>query len=258
MIQPLVNAKEASPMNNHNDGWPELTYRYIEHYYWEPQHLFRTTKSLPSPQAKIHNKSSVEDVYKRLRSQEVPLNYLLSVLLRLVPSSIRVQCLETFGIDVSDPGLCTLTLKTPWDYKSIQPDIHLESATARVFIEVKVGASLKLNQIKKYVAHHVKLNTDGKINKRPYVLFLVKPAMLTINDIKQSYTHESAGSAIAALLGTEAIITTFGSTSWSLFGQALQQILDNRSAEESESTEMLTTLIGDFLADLNTRNLLQE
>lgn len=239
-------------MKHHNDGWPELTYRYIEHYAWEPQHLLLT----PGGVAQAHGQERIKKVYERLRRQEVPLNYLLNVLLRLVPSSVRLACLEPFGLDLTDPGLASLSLRTPLDDASIQPDVHLESETARVFIEVKVDASLKLSQIRKYAALHAKL--DMTCIKRDYVLFLVKPAMLALTDIKQSFAHESAGLAIANLLGAEGKDITFGSTTWAEFAKTLQRELALRRTGESEAAEMLVILIGDFLADLKLRHLLPE
>ncbi|CUS04891.2 protein of unknown function [Candidatus Promineifilum breve] len=240
-------------MKQHDDGWPELTYRYIEHYAWEPQHLLLRPRDL----ARLRGQARIKEVYRRLRHEEVPLNYLLNVLLRLVPSTIRRECLKPFGIGQSDAGLASLTLRTPWDYKNIQPDVHLESATARVFIEAKVDARLTLEQIKKYVTLHTDLDEKGGV-KQHYVLFLVKSRSLRITDIKQSFDHESTGSAIPALLDANDGGITFGSTSWSKFGQTLQDELERRRKQEDESNEMLATLIGDFLIDLKTRGLLPE
>ena len=242
-------------MKEHADGWPELTYRYIEHYYWEPQHLFRDANSARIANTNVSGEKSIQQVYQRLRSQEVPLNYLLNVLLRLAPSSIRTKCLESFNVDSSDPGLSSLTLKTPCDYDSIQPDVHLESATARVFIEVKVKAHLTLKQIEKYIGLHEKLNGDNGNRKSQYVLFLVKPDLLRLKDIEQSFDHHNIHQALATLLGPKAAGVNFGSTTWTNFAMALNKELDQRLGEQSDTTEMLATLIGDFLNDLKLRNL---
>ncbi len=241
-------------MRDHIDGWPELTYRYIEHYAWEPQHLLLTNSR--SERADL-SQSRIEAVYERLRRQEVPLNYLLNVLLRLAPAALRRECLRPFGVPLSDPGLASLALRTPCDYERIQPDVHLESEGARVFIEVKVNAPLTLSQIQKYIDLHSELNSRNG-SKQAYILFLVKSAILTISDVKRSFAHEGARPAIAGLINAEAGDITFGSTSWSLFGQTLAQELERRRGEETESAEILATLIGDFLADLKSRHLLQE
>ena len=105
---------------------------------------------------------------------------------------------------------------------------------------------------------HAELNERDGCTKRSYILFLVKPAVLALTDIKQSFTHQSAGVAIANLLDIEQRNINFGSTSWALFGQALRRELEMRRSSQSEAAEMLVTLIGDFLADLNSRHLLEE
>lgn len=242
-------------MKQHNDGWPELTYRYIEHYYWEPDHLLHVTNKVRIAQLKAEGKRPIDQVYEGLRTQEVPLNYLLNVLLRIAPSSVRHNCLEPFGVILSDPGLATLALKTPCDHDFVQPDVHLESETSRVFIEVKTKAELELKQIKKYVRLHTKLDEIGGA-KRAYVLFLVKPDVLTLSDIRQSFTHARAGEGLATLLGPEAGGITFGSTTWAAFARMLAEEMERRCSEPSEAAEMLAVLIGDFLADLQTRHLL--
>jgi hypothetical protein len=129
------------------DGWPELTYRYVEHYYWEPQHL----------------RPGVQEVDKGLRRQEVPLNYFLNVLLRLLPASYRRAVLEPF---VVDPGLDALIQRTPPERDYVEADVYLESAASRVFIEVKVDAPLRLKQVGKYVRLHEDLN-EAEGFKRP-------------------------------------------------------------------------------------------
>ncbi len=163
--------------------------------------------------------------------------------------------MEPFGVILSDPGLATLALKTPCDHDFVQPDVHLESETSRVFIEVKTKAELELKQIKKYVRLHTKLDETGGA-KRAYVLFLVKPDVLTLADVKQSFTPARAGEGLAALLRPEAGEITFGSTTWAAFAGTLAEEMERRCAEQTESAEMLRALIGDFLADLQTRDLL--
>jgi hypothetical protein len=241
-------------MEQNADGWPEITYRYIEHYYWEPQHLFH---KMDSEKANTGGEKPVEVVYRRLRSQETPLNYLLNILLRLAPAAIRRACLEPFGIDLSDDGLASLVVKTPGEFKGdglkTQPDVHLESETARVFIEVKVNASLTLQQIKKYVHLHAELNKNGGQAKRPYVLFLVQSDELQIPGIESELNHDNVGKVRTTRLAPEANGVTFGLTTWEKFARILSEELDRRQSDQNEAAEMLTTLIGDFLADLNRR-----
>ena len=86
----------------------------------------------------------------------------------------------------------------------------------------------------------------------------MKSRALTIADIKQSFDHESAGSKIPALLDENTGNITLGSTSWSTFGRMLKWELERRNKQEDELAEVLTNLIGDFLADIKARGLLQE
>lgn len=234
------------------DGWPELTYRYLEHYYWEPQHLIRTKRSIAD--AKVRGKSGVEAFYRRIRSQEVPLNYLLNVFLRIAPSSIRCSCLAPFGIEPVELGRSPIILKTPCELDFIQADVYLESETARVFIEVKVNARLTLSQIKKYIQLHAEL--DKEHNRKHYILFLSKRDTVTLSDAKLSFNHETARPVLADALGPDGEGVTFGSATWTAFAQNILHELDNRRDETGEAAEMLDVLIGDFLSDLSTRKLI--
>lgn len=254
-------------MPQHRDGWPEISYQYLMHYFWEPGHLLlkkdRVAIDRKVAQAKRRGeKGRIRDiVYDQMQAEEVPLNYLLNVLLRLAPASIRQQCLEPFGIDLSFPGLTSLTLKTPAEYNfrgahlKTQPDVHLESDTARVFIEVKVNATLTFQQVQKYARLHRKLD-DINGPKRAYLLFLVKPHVLTLSDIKRSFDHASSGDALTELLGPEADGITLGSTTWAALAEVLTREMAWRSEQPSESVEMLAVLIGDFLEELKRRELL--
>src|SRR5215510_12304894 len=139
------------------EGWPELTYRFIEHYFWEPQQRLEGARKPLSAATSEPNATSLESVRRRLRSQELPLNCLLNVLLRVVPRSVRRAAIAPFGVPVDSPALEGLVLKAPKDFKFIQPDVHLESTRARLFIETKIEAPLMLEQIEMYVRLHEKL-----------------------------------------------------------------------------------------------------
>lgn len=133
------------------ETWPELTYRYVEFYFWEPQHIRRKPKL--DANGKPTTKPSPAPLRRHLRHDEVPLNYLLNVLLRLAPASVRAGCLSAFKL-APEASLAGLRLKNPGDYGFVQPDVHLESKDARVFIELKIEASLTLKQVEKYVRLH--------------------------------------------------------------------------------------------------------
>ena len=77
--------------------WPEQLYRYVEHYFWEPQHLLKTEKARRRAESRGEGKK--ETFYRLIRSQEVPLNFTLNLVLRIVPSSVKVAFLQQFNAD---------------------------------------------------------------------------------------------------------------------------------------------------------------
>jgi hypothetical protein len=247
----------TEPESPHADteGWPELTYGYVMHYFWEPQHLTHTVAS--KARAKLRKLKRREAVDELLRSQEVPLNYLLNILLRIGTASLRRTCLAPFGIDLSaDAGLTSLTLKKPVATPTIQPDVQLESESSRVFIELKVDAPLTREQIEKYVARHIELDMAPAIAKRRYLLLLVKKDPLVLSSASwpsEKISLNAVGTRLAALWPDSDV--TFGAATWPAFGQALAIELDRRKADGGEAAETFTALIGDFLADLNSRGL---
>ncbi|MGO9179182.1 MAG: hypothetical protein ACLQHS_07900 [Candidatus Limnocylindrales bacterium] len=238
------------------ETWPELTYRYVKHYYWEPQHLRQTARTLDEVEA--GGKSGVDVVDRKLRSQEVPLNYLLNVLLRIAPSSLRAACLEPFGLDPSEPGVRSLSLRASQDLGRIQPDVHLESDAVRVFIELKVGARLSVEQLNKYVCYHRILNEQHA--KASYLLLLVKPTRNGELRIHRGRDHDdidprAAGATIPGLLSMDSGGVTFGASTWTDFGNTLQAARDRRQDGHDECDEVVMALVNDFLADLQLRRL---
>ena len=86
-------------MSNIHDGidrnaWPEHIYRYVEHYFWEPQHLIKTRSARLA--AKARGEKYVTAFYRVIRSQEVPLNLLLNIFLRVVPARVRTDVMRVF------------------------------------------------------------------------------------------------------------------------------------------------------------------
>ena len=139
--------------------WPELMYRFIEHYKWEPQHL----------------EGTVEEFDARIRRQEVPLNFMLNMLLRCSSAVTIASMLEAFQ-PYYQHAVANLELKFPWEAKSVQPDVRLESNNVRIFIEVKVDAAIKIDQVRKYLLLHRKMDERfGK--KEPYVFFFNKAGL---------------------------------------------------------------------------------
>ena len=99
--QPKNRAENVVKLND-SAAWPEFIYRLVEHYKWEPQHL----------------RGSMAEFDARIRRQEVPLNFLLNILFRLLPSeAIRTHSEMDVKFGSKSPYLFFLTkvpLATCW------------------------------------------------------------------------------------------------------------------------------------------------
>jgi len=179
-------------MSNIHDGidrnaWPEHIYRYVEHYFWEPQHLIKTRSARLA--AKARGEKYVTAFYRMIRSQEVLLNLLLNIFLRVVPARVRTDVIRVFiPADAQLGGPFQLLYGEDQVYT--QPDVLLESDTERVLLEIKVSAHIDIEQIKKYCLLHAAMfsGADGKI---PYLLFLAP------HSIDNHWRPRSERSAIA-------------------------------------------------------------
>lgn len=234
--------------------WPELLYRFAEHYKWEPAHLCKG--------------QSIEAFYERIRRQEVPLNFALDLLLAWLSADAIRSLLEPFGLP---DGLEGELLRPcfPLDVGYTQPDVTLLSDRSRVFIELKWKAHVTLAQVQKYLLLHADLD-GGDAPRRPFLLFLTrdefwrcwKPrgeisadtdpgeflkAKLASTSIPDSLPARATGDAIRAL----AQAVTFGFTTWEAFtrhivGQVIPQLESaGRTAEHAA--------IAGFAADLHRR-----
>jgi hypothetical protein len=74
--------------------WCEQLYRYVEHYRWEPQHVMSKGE---------HHEEVTAGFYKKIRSQEVPLNFLTNLYLRVAPSSVRWSVLRLLHPRLPEP-----------------------------------------------------------------------------------------------------------------------------------------------------------
>jgi hypothetical protein len=251
------------------DGWPGLTYKYVMHYFWEPQHLLLKTNRIGPDGA-----SRVERVRAGLMRQEVPVNYLLNLFLRLSPASMRAASLKPFGVGGDERTFQALQLRTPRDAVFTQPDVLMESDRSRVLIELKVGAKVTLTQIWKYVRLH--RDMDNATNSpRKYVLLLTQsdPIVFADDVERRLFTHHQPtpdGSTpwadIAELLETARPSgpgwqdlpaldeIRFGLSCWQHFAANIDEEIRARGLN-GECAEILDTLGGDFLADLRRRGL---
>jgi hypothetical protein len=75
-------------------------------------------------------------------------------------------------------------------------------------------------------------------------------------DVKKRFNCHDAPTVIPGLIGLGVGETVFGAATWEAFGHKLVEELNRRLEQNNEALEMLTVLIGDFLADLVARDLL--
>jgi hypothetical protein len=239
--------------------WPELLYRFVEHYKWEPQHLKGTTKQF----------------YARIRRQEPPLNFVFNVLLRCSSSETILSILRQFGLN-DLPADEKFKFEYPWETNFTQPDARIESENTRVFIEIKVGATIDLEQVRRYLALHALMDSEAG-EKRPYLLFLTekqfrkcwKPSReaRTADDVrgflKQKTTDATVPDLLIKRLRDKTTIARYeavkqeviyGATTWSAVGKCLKQISSQLHRDGSHDVE--SRIVDDFLQDLGARELL--
>lgn len=242
--------------------WPELVYRFVEHYKWEPQHL----------------NGSVNAFYQRIRSHEVPLNFLLNLLLRWSPSETIALFLDQFGVDLTGLDRTRLHLKHPWSTKYTQPDVRIESDAARIFIEVKVGASIKIEQVHRYLLLHAEMNSRfGK--KQPYLFFLTETNFqncwrplretlsfenlddflkLRIDQTRNLETVTKLRRLNDASTQYESVVrdVKYGSATWASIGECLA--LRRSQCLNDSAREVEARALNDFLMDLTRRGFLMQ
>jgi hypothetical protein len=156
------------------------------------------------------------------------------------------KLLTQFGLD-NDTHFARLSVRMPPDTVYTQPDVCLESNTARVFIEVKVGKNtLNLEQVQKYLLLHADQDMQHGV-RRPYLLFLTntglpncwKPSAQATGEV-----HKFLHKAI-----TKEVI--YGATTWQSIGQCLVDVYRHSSDPRDEYPMPF-----DFVSELRRRKLL--
>lgn len=236
-------------------SWPDLVYRLVEHYKWEPQHL-RGTKA---------------EFDERIRRQEVPLNFLFSVLLRVCSTETMSALLQEFGIGRLQEQF---RLEFPIDAGFTQPDIIIESPNSRIFIEAKVDAAITTKQVQKYLFLHASMDGIGAKKKQPYLLFLTmrqfqkcwrpRTEASGTNDVQAfladrifSFQVDEKLKQVAQRPGLIAAYETikqnvrYGAATWESIRYRLSAAADQFRRLGSHVTE--TRIIDDFLHDLKCR-----
>ncbi len=254
-------ARKAEPPRFQLDSarpWPELIYRLVEHYKWEPAHLCRG--------------KGVAVFYEKIRRHEVPLNFLLALVFALLPADTILDLLVPFGLPQGSLEGEDLRLRFPLDAGYTQPDMILASENCRVFIELKWNARIKLDQVQKYLLLHADLDASEGL-KRPFLLFLTRDGFrhswrprgefgeeLRVADFLRARVAASQGPGnIPARLrqvAADRYVTvtrevTYGFTVWREFAGLLELILTRLEEEGGRQTE--GAVIGGFLRDLARR-----
>jgi hypothetical protein len=130
-------------------------YRLAEYFRWEPQ----------------HNGEKVKDFKENIRRLEVPLNFFFMLFLRWSsPEAIRTL-LEPFGVN-REAEIGHLRLEPLIDTEYAQPDVRVESESARIYIEIKrKGGKIDLQQVQKYLLLHAEMD-ERFGEKEPFLFFL--------------------------------------------------------------------------------------
>jgi hypothetical protein len=251
-----------------------------EFLYWEPQRINRQSQ----PEGDL---PAFESVMANLQTLEVPLNRLFDVMMRLAPQRIKRQILAGFGPACGDDfgeqiEYISIYDRLPHeDIEFIQPDVVLESETAHICLELKIGAPLSLNQIYKYLALSGLWQTKTEANTIPYLFLLTKKNLAAQWDSKERdiiFTKTDDLTSLQHYLKTANLPAKFswtntlidphkaieevgenirlGWTSWQNVGNILDtelRLLDQDGM--SEGAEILQNLLGDFLAELAYRGL---
>lgn len=266
-------------MSAHNT-WPHQLYRFASFLYWEPQHINRQKRRSGDYQ-------SYERAMEKLRRIEVPLNVLFNMMLRLSPQRIKQRILNCFVPTTAAQFGQQLTYINIYDHLEggnidfIQPDAVLASDQARICVELKIDAALSLNQVYKYLALLELWQSTSETTKSPYLLFLTKKSLrkqwqskeraliftepndlnclqryLEANKPPQKLKWMSSPTDAQEMIEQATKQVQLGWASWQMVGDVLHNELDAvDQANLSDDAEMLQTLLGDFLTELDHRGL---
>lgn len=230
--------------------WPELVYRYVEHYRWEPQHLGPDTKAF----------------YRKIRSQEVPLSFLFNILLYALPPA-TARALLSLTDAVAERGE-PLHVKNAQDASFTQADVQLDSPRERIFVELKIQAKTGIEQAQKYALLHTKLASSDFRPKVPSLLYITRkvfarhwsPAREAPVDGKalvNALSHAPLSEKLSRNREAKSLERGYrelcsslrvGFATW----QQVGDLLDERAGRSAGVSE---AFIRDFLSDLSRRGL---
>ncbi len=232
------------------NSWPEFVYRYVEHYRWEPQHLGPGTTAF----------------YRKIRSQEVPLNFLFNILLYALPPAATRSLLSLTGA-VAVRG-APLDVQNAQDASFTQADVQLESLRERVFVELKVQAKTRIEQAQKYALLHAKLASSDPYPKAPSLVYITgKPFAQHWSPAREAPENgEVLANALARAPLSEKLARNREARSLERGYRELcselrvgfatwQQVGDHLNGQSAGSAEVSESFVRDFLADLSRRGL---
>jgi len=232
------------------DSWPEFVYRFVEHYKWEPQHLGPSTA----------------DFYRKIRSQEVPLNFLFNILLyALPPRTSRSLLAITGAIPAVGPLLRVINSN---DTSFTQADVQLESEHERIFVELKIRARTGIEQAQKYAMLHTALAADDLTRMDPFLLYVTEREF--VRHWSPATDAPADGFALASRLENGELseklsknreVRKLESRYRSLCGRlrigftTWQKLGDRLARPVTDASGIAQGLIDGFLSDLNHRKL---
>lgn len=237
-------------MSIDRNSWPEFVYRFVEHYYWERQHLGPNLAAF----------------HRKIRSQEVPLNFLFNILLYALSPAATRSLLSMTGVVASRGAV--LDVQNAQDASFTQADVQLDSPRERVFIELKVRARTGIEQAQKYALLHAKLAFSDLEPKAPSLLFITEKAFA--RHWAPARKAPADGEALANALAVEPLAERLSrnpeARSLEKIYRALcsdlrvsfvtwQQIGDHLLGCSSPGVETQEAFVRDFLADLSRRGL---
>lgn len=272
--------KLANHMPTNENSWIEQLYKYVEYYYWTPNDLNK--KGILGKTGS----SAFEEVRNRMRRNEVPLNAIFNISLCILPAYIIEHILASFVVNKSTKfGKAFRLINTSsWEQyldNFTQPDVAIESDSARIFIELKVDAPFTLSQVHKYLFLHTIWSKATQQEKKPYIFFLSRNGLLKQwdasertsvfhdgHDVDDLYKYLKKTDLPIKLGNKESIVhlhdgakhvldkLELGFTTWQLVGECLWNEIERIAQTHMESEEEITTkLISDLLDELKNRKL---
>ena len=137
--------------------WTDLYYDVVEHYFWRPQAIGRIADRTKPAKNWGHWKD-------KLASQETPLNHIIDFLFHIAPQDLLDHVISALlKREVTGLQLVTLTGDIV-NNNIVHPDVVVSSASALVFVEMKVDSQSSIDQFAKYaIAAHCIMQDEPQL-----------------------------------------------------------------------------------------------